>query len=141
MAALERVPSRLCRTVIGRSTLEGGLAALRGVSGLPFRLPEPDELPSVPDEMITLRLDVSAHRDARIAAMRAHATQIALWWGRSHSGRSRSGPSRSGIERSGAGRFALAMSNLVAQPLLDVEEYMIEDMPAGSTDLFARIES
>jgi len=141
VAALERVPSRLCRTVIGRSTLEGGLAALRGVSGLPFRLPEPDELPSVPDEMITLRLDVSAHRDARIAAMRAHATQIALWWGRSHSGRSRSGPSRSGIERSGAGRFALAMSNLVAQPLLDVEEYLIEDMPPGSTDLFAGIES
>ena len=45
--------------------------------------------------------------------MRAHATQIALWSGRD--------------------RFALAMSNGVAQPLLDVEEYVVDDLPPGST--------
>ena len=33
----------------------------------------------MPDETITVRLDVTAQRAARIAAMRAHATQIALW--------------------------------------------------------------
>ena len=51
--------------------------------------------------------------------MRAHATQIALW--------------------SATGRFALAMSNGVAQPLLDVEEYVVDDVPPGGDDLFAGI--
>jgi N-acetyl-1-D-myo-inositol-2-amino-2-deoxy-alpha-D-glucopyranoside deacetylase len=111
------VPARFAATVIGRSTLDAGLDALRGASELPFRLPGSDELPSVPDEMITFRLDVSAYRSARIAAMSAHRTQIALWSGRD--------------------RFALAMSNRVAQPLLDVEEFMIDDMPQGAVDLFA----
>lgn len=115
VAALRRVPARLCQTVIGRRTLDNGLAALAGSAGsaaLPFRLPGPDELPSVADDTITARLDVSAHRAARIAAMRAHATQIALW---SAAADGESEP------------FALAMSNLVAQPLLDVEEYVGAD--------------
>jgi N-acetyl-1-D-myo-inositol-2-amino-2-deoxy-alpha-D-glucopyranoside deacetylase len=60
---------------------------------------------------------VTAQRAARIAAMRAHATQIALW--------------------SATDRFALAMSNGVAQPLLDVEEYVVDDVPPGGDDLFA----
>jgi N-acetyl-1-D-myo-inositol-2-amino-2-deoxy-alpha-D-glucopyranoside deacetylase len=52
--------------------------------------------------------------------MRAHATQIALW--------------------SAPARFALAMSNGVAQPLLDVEEYMAADGgPAPADDLFGGI--
>ncbi len=51
--------------------------------------------------------------------MRAHATQIALW--------------------SAPDRFALAMSNGVAQPLLDVEEYVVDGLPAGADDLFAGI--
>lgn len=116
VAALERVPARLGRTVIGRSTLDAGLARLAGEPAVPFRRPVPDELPSVPDGDVTVRVDVTAHRAARIAAMRAHATQIALW--------------------SSDGAFALAMSNLVAQPLLDVEEYAVDGAPAGSTDLF-----
>jgi N-acetyl-1-D-myo-inositol-2-amino-2-deoxy-alpha-D-glucopyranoside deacetylase len=119
VAALARVPARLGRTVIGRSTLDTGTAALAGAQGLPFRLPAPDELPSVPDEAITVRLDVTAQRAARVAAMRAHATQIALW--------------------SADDRFALAMSNGVAQPLLDVEEYVVDGLPAGADDLFAGI--
>jgi N-acetyl-1-D-myo-inositol-2-amino-2-deoxy-alpha-D-glucopyranoside deacetylase len=52
--------------------------------------------------------------------MRAHATQIALW--------------------SAPNRFALAMSNGVAQPLLDVEEYIVDDVPPGADDLFAGID-
>ncbi len=116
VAACERVPARLCCTVVARSTLDAGLARLAAAPGLPFRLPAPDELPSVPDAAVTTRVDVSGVRAARIAAMRAHATQIALW--------------------ESGGLLALAMSNGVAQPLLDVEEFT--GGPAGS-DLFAGI--
>ena len=84
-------------TVAALAQVPAGLARL---AGGPFRLPAPDELPSVPDATITTRVDVSAQREHRIAAMRAHATQIALADG------------------------AFAMSNGVAQPLLDVEEYV-----------------
>jgi N-acetyl-1-D-myo-inositol-2-amino-2-deoxy-alpha-D-glucopyranoside deacetylase len=119
VAALRRVPARLYFTVIGRGALDAGRAALAAVPGLPFRLPGPDELPSVPDAAITVRVDVTAQRAARIAAMRAHATQIALW---------ESGDA-----------IALAMSNLVAQPLLDVEEYVAADGAGDplAADLFA----
>jgi len=110
---------RLAHTVIGRSRLDAGLAALRAAPGLPFRLPGPDELPSVPDESITVRLDVTAQRSARIAAMQAHVTQIALWQGGSWT--------------------SYAMSNLVAQPLLDVEEFVVDGVPPGTDDLFAGI--
>lgn len=104
VAALERVPARLLHTVVARSTLDAGLAALAGAPGMPFRLPAPDELPSVPDAFVTTTVDVSGVRAARIAAMRAHATQIALW-------------------APGATGGAYAMSNGVAQPLPEVEQY------------------
>lgn len=116
VAALEQVPARLFFTVVGRETLDAGLAELARLPGLPFRLPDPDELPSVPDTLVTTRLDVSAQRERRLAAMRAHATQIALW--------------------SAGDTVALAMSNLVAQPLLDVEEYIAAD---GRADLFEEV--
>jgi N-acetyl-1-D-myo-inositol-2-amino-2-deoxy-alpha-D-glucopyranoside deacetylase len=103
----------LC-TVVGRSTLDAGLAKLAGRDGLPFRLPEPDELPSVPDDTIRVRVDVSAQRAARIAAMRAHATQVAVW--------------------SDDEVTAFAVSNLVAQPLLDVEEFVPADGSAATAD-------
>jgi N-acetyl-1-D-myo-inositol-2-amino-2-deoxy-alpha-D-glucopyranoside deacetylase len=124
VAALRRVPARLCQAVIGRRTLDRGLAELAGSAGLPFRLPAPDQLPSVADDTITARLDVSAQRAARVAAMRAHATQIALW---------------SAAADGGTRPFALAMSNLVAQPLFDVEEYVVDGVAPGVTDLFAGI--
>jgi N-acetyl-1-D-myo-inositol-2-amino-2-deoxy-alpha-D-glucopyranoside deacetylase len=120
VAALARVPARLGRTVVSRATLDAGLAELAAAPGLPFRLPDADELPSVPDGSINVRVDVTAQRAARVAAMRAHATQIALW--------------------SAPDRFALAMSNGVAQPLLDVEEYIVDDVPPGADDLFAGID-
>jgi N-acetyl-1-D-myo-inositol-2-amino-2-deoxy-alpha-D-glucopyranoside deacetylase len=120
-AAVRRTPAaRMFCTVVGRSTLDAGLAKLAGRDGLPFRMPEPDELPSVPDEEIRVRVDVSAQRAARVAAMRAHATQVAVW--------------------SDGEVTAFAVSNLVAQPLLDVEEFV----PAGGAiahtdDLFGEI--
>jgi N-acetyl-1-D-myo-inositol-2-amino-2-deoxy-alpha-D-glucopyranoside deacetylase len=102
-AAVERVPARLLYAVVGRATLDAGLAAIG--AGCPFRLPAPDELPSVADAMVTTRLDVTAQRARRVAAMRAHATQVSVW----------------------ADGGAYAMSNGIAQPLLDVEEYVAAD--------------
>jgi N-acetyl-1-D-myo-inositol-2-amino-2-deoxy-alpha-D-glucopyranoside deacetylase len=113
-AAVRRVPARMFCAVVGRSTLQAGLARLDGVPGMPFRMPEPDELPSVPDEEIATRIDVTAQRSARLAALRAHATQVAVW----------EGPQAT----------AWAVSNFVAQPLLDVEEYLPADGCAAPRD-------
>ena len=126
LAAVARAPGVRKRyaTALGRAALEAGLAALGGADGLPFRLPAADELPSTPEAEITTRIDVRYHRDVRIAAMRAHATQIAL--------------------HVDADPVAFAMSNRVAQPLLDVEEFvLVEGGPAADreTDLFAGIAS
>ena len=118
VAALQQVPARLFCTVIGRATLDAGLARLADAPGMPFRMPAADELPSVPDSSITTRIDVSGQRDARLAALRAHATQVALW--------------------EGDGATAFAMSNLVAQPLLDVEEYVCAE-GAPADDLFGEV--
>jgi N-acetyl-1-D-myo-inositol-2-amino-2-deoxy-alpha-D-glucopyranoside deacetylase len=107
-------------TVVGRSTLDTGLAKLAGRDGMPFRMPEPDELPSVPDDAIRVRVDVSAQRAARVEAMRAHATQVAVW--------------------SDDEVTAFAVSNLVAQPLLDVEEFVPADGDVVTADdLFGEI--
>jgi len=109
-AAVAEVPARLLYAVVGRGTLDAGLAALRAV---PFRMPVADELPSVPDAAITTRLDVRDQHARRIAAMRAHATQVVV----------------APDERS------FAMSNGVAQPVLPVEEYIAVD-GRRSADLF-----
>lgn len=110
-------------TVVGRSTLETELALLASAPGLPFRLPEPGELPCVPDEQVTTRIDVSQHLPAKVAALRAHVTQVSVW--------------------SGAGATAYALSNGIAQPVLPVEEYMLLDGVGtdGEKDLFAGLDT
>ncbi|MBN9109587.1 MAG: N-acetyl-1-D-myo-inositol-2-amino-2-deoxy-alpha-D-glucopyranoside deacetylase [Pseudonocardia sp.] len=121
VAAAERVPSveKVYFAVHGRSTLDAGLAELAAEAGMPYRMPEPGELPSVPDETITTRIDCTDRRAARIAAIRAHVTQAYLW-------------------EKDSGLVAYAMSNDVAQPLVDIEEYVLAGAPAGlsETDLF-----
>jgi N-acetyl-1-D-myo-inositol-2-amino-2-deoxy-alpha-D-glucopyranoside deacetylase len=127
VAAARRVPEvrRVYGAVVGRSALAAGLAALADVPGLPFRMPAPDELPSVPDGDVAVRVDVRGQRAARLAALRAHATQVALF-----------------VQD---GTAALAMSNRVAQPLLDVEEFTLVsgaiDERHGRDDLFAGVEA
>jgi N-acetyl-1-D-myo-inositol-2-amino-2-deoxy-alpha-D-glucopyranoside deacetylase len=102
VAETSGVPARLLYAVVGRGTLDAGLAAL---GATPFRAPVPDELPSVPDAVVTTRLDVRDQHARRIAAMRAHATQVVV----------------APDERS------FALSNGVAQPILPVEEYVAVD--------------
>jgi N-acetyl-1-D-myo-inositol-2-amino-2-deoxy-alpha-D-glucopyranoside deacetylase len=122
VAAVHRVGGvpRLCATVIARSTLDAGLARLAAAPGLPFRMPAPDELPSVPDAEVGARLDVRGRRAERLAALRAHRTQVALW-------------------APDDGPVAYAMSNGVAQPLLETEEFTLVGAAGGGpveTDLF-----
>jgi N-acetyl-1-D-myo-inositol-2-amino-2-deoxy-alpha-D-glucopyranoside deacetylase len=102
-AARPEVVARVFHAVSSRSALEKGIAGMP--ADQPFRRPGPDELPSVADDVVTTRVDVAGHRAARIAAMRAHATQIAVW------------------ER--GDEVVFAMSNDVAQPFSDVEEYAL----------------
>ncbi|HZG92401.1 MAG TPA: N-acetyl-1-D-myo-inositol-2-amino-2-deoxy-alpha-D-glucopyranoside deacetylase [Pseudonocardia sp.] len=123
VAALARVPARLACTVVSRSALDAGVARLAALSGLPHRLPAPGELPGVDDAGIAVRLDVTAQRAARVAALRAHATQVEVW-----------------DDGAVDGPVAWVLSNGVAQPLLDVEEFVLPDGPAGPLDdLFAGV--
>ncbi|MGH3343114.1 MAG: N-acetyl-1-D-myo-inositol-2-amino-2-deoxy-alpha-D-glucopyranoside deacetylase [Carbonactinosporaceae bacterium] len=68
-------------TCVPRSVVEEGLAALRGAGDdTSFEdLERAEDAPFVvPDELVSTRLDGTAHVDAKIAAMRAHATQISV---------------------------------------------------------------
>ena len=78
---------------------------------------------------VDVTLDVTAHRAARLAALRAHATQVALW----------EAPSGNPAARNSTTAFA--MSNGVAQPLLDVEEFtlLVGEPADGADDLFAGV--
>lgn len=119
VAAVAGFPgTRLAYTVRGRAGLDAGVRAL---PGSPFRTPTPDELPAVDDDLVNARLDVTAQRAARVAALRAHATQVDVW------------------QRDGA--VVWALTNGIAQPLLDHEEFTIVNPPAGRLldDLFAGV--
>ncbi|MGW4065818.1 N-acetyl-1-D-myo-inositol-2-amino-2-deoxy-alpha-D-glucopyranoside deacetylase [Amycolatopsis sp. NPDC004747] len=79
MAAAARAGSvrRVFHTVTSKSAVRAGLAALR--AGEPrYRVPDDDELPATPDEEITTVLDVAGYLPAKLAALRAHATQLAV---------------------------------------------------------------
>jgi N-acetyl-1-D-myo-inositol-2-amino-2-deoxy-alpha-D-glucopyranoside deacetylase len=79
MAAASRARSveRVFHTVAPRNAVRAALAALRAGHPL-FDVPGDDELPTTPDEEITTVLDVAAHVPAKLAALRAHATQLAV---------------------------------------------------------------
>ena len=117
------VVAKLYFTVRSRAELDAGLAGIDR-DGMPFRVPEPDELPGTDVADVTTRIDVTDRRDARVAAMRAHATQISVWEDRAD------------------GTVAYAMSNGVAQPLADVEEFVLHGhADATETDLFDGVSS
>ncbi|MEV6622017.1 N-acetyl-1-D-myo-inositol-2-amino-2-deoxy-alpha-D-glucopyranoside deacetylase [Amycolatopsis sp. NPDC051106] len=79
MAAAPRAESvaRVFHVVTSSDAMRTGLAALRaGETAYP--VPADDELPVTPDEEITTTLDVAAYVPAKLAALRAHATQLAV---------------------------------------------------------------
>lgn len=100
--------AKLYWTVVERTALAEGVAAM---TGLPdgWRQPGTDELPSVPDERVDAVLDVRPVLPAKLAALRAHATQLTV----------------------APGGTAFALSNDVAQPVLACEHYVLAHGQAG----------
>ncbi|MGB6165487.1 MAG: N-acetyl-1-D-myo-inositol-2-amino-2-deoxy-alpha-D-glucopyranoside deacetylase [Pseudonocardiaceae bacterium] len=97
------------------SAVAQGIIALRAMPGLPFPLPGPHGLPGGSDAEVTTTLDVSAHRSAMLAAMRAHATQITVWTEGPH--------------------VAFALSDGVARPVFDIEYFTLaRGAAAGAHD-------
>jgi N-acetyl-1-D-myo-inositol-2-amino-2-deoxy-alpha-D-glucopyranoside deacetylase len=75
-----RVP-KVYWTAMPRSVLQAGIDALReaGDTSLFEGVQSADELPfALPDELVTTMVDARERLDAKLAAMRAHATQISV---------------------------------------------------------------
>lgn len=111
--------TRVFHSVRSLADVAAGVTALAGVPGMPFRMVEPEELAVVPDETITTVVDIAEHLPAKLRALRAHATQVSVW-------------------QDGDGHTAYALSNGLAQPVLEREHYVLASGPAAgaATDLF-----
>lgn len=118
MAAAPRAESvaRVFHTVTSSDALRTGLAALRA-GGTEYPVPPDDELPATPDERITTTLDVTAYVPAKLAALRAHATQLAV---------------------AGGDVPYFALTNELAQPILARDSFVLAHGPAdgAADDLF-----
>ena len=114
---------RLFYAVQSRAAVTAGLARLAEVEELPFDLPSPDEVASVDDDSITTEIDISGQLPAKISAMRAHGTQIKVWLDRWNNG---------------DGIAAYALSNGIAQPVVDTEHFVLAsgDPDGCANDLF-----
>jgi N-acetyl-1-D-myo-inositol-2-amino-2-deoxy-alpha-D-glucopyranoside deacetylase len=73
-------PSKLYYTAIAKSWLQRGIDLLREQGkGEFFGVDSADDLPmGVPDELVTTEVDASDYLESKLAAMRAHATQISV---------------------------------------------------------------
>jgi N-acetyl-1-D-myo-inositol-2-amino-2-deoxy-alpha-D-glucopyranoside deacetylase len=73
-------PSKLYETAIPVSVLRAGHEALTALGDdAPFEVVDPDELTlGTPDDEVTTAIDARDHLPAKLAAMRAHRTQIAV---------------------------------------------------------------
>ncbi|GLZ41174.1 N-acetyl-1-D-myo-inositol-2-amino-2-deoxy-alpha-D-glucopyranoside deacetylase [Actinokineospora sp. NBRC 105648] len=117
-AAVTRVPevARLYYAVVSKQAVEAGVADLAHTAGLPWRLPTPGELPVVDDGGITTSVAIGDHLPAKLRALRAHATQVTVWQGQD-------------------GRHSYALSNGIAQPVVDHEYYVLAgERPAESIE-------
>ena len=73
-------PAKLYWTAVPLSVLKQGIEAMRASGAeLPFTEAEAEDMGiGVADEVVTTAIDASGHLDAKVAAMRAHASQIAV---------------------------------------------------------------
>jgi N-acetyl-1-D-myo-inositol-2-amino-2-deoxy-alpha-D-glucopyranoside deacetylase len=106
---------RVFHTVASASAAARGLAALRAAPDVPFRVAADGELPVTPDEKITTAVDIARYRDAKLAALAAHATQVQV-----HP------------------PDCFALSNGIGQPVPETEFFVLAHGPAegARTDLF-----
>lgn len=114
---------KVYESVTERSALEDGLAAAAHRVPEDWRMPEPGELPSYPDDEITAQIDISAVYDRKVAALAAHATQVTV--------------APSGTE--------YALSNNILTPIPDHEHFILVRGESGAaqgreTDLFAGLD-
>jgi N-acetyl-1-D-myo-inositol-2-amino-2-deoxy-alpha-D-glucopyranoside deacetylase len=121
MAATAAVPDidRVFYAVTSRDATAQGAATLATLPDLPFRLPEPDELPVTDDALITTTVDITDHLSAKLRALRAHPTQVTVW-------------------QDGTGGASYALSNGIAQPVVRAEYYVLAkgSGTGAETDLF-----
>ncbi|GAA4812269.1 N-acetyl-1-D-myo-inositol-2-amino-2-deoxy-alpha-D -glucopyranoside deacetylase [Tomitella cavernea] len=115
MAAVERARARwdtpkVYWTVAEDEAIAAGLADLGPVPGA-WAIPDAGELPAVPASTVTAEVDISAHLDAKRAALAAHATQV----------------------RVAEGGRAYALSNGIAQPVVAREFFVLARGGAGPT--------
>jgi N-acetyl-1-D-myo-inositol-2-amino-2-deoxy-alpha-D-glucopyranoside deacetylase len=105
-------PSKLYFTALPKSFLRQGWEALREMGEeQPFGVSDPDELPfGDDDEIVTTRIDARDYLDAKVAAMRAHRTQIQV-----------DGP-------------FFALSNNIGQRAFGVEHYRLVRGQRGNPD-------
>ncbi|PVZ08603.1 N-acetyl-1-D-myo-inositol-2-amino-2-deoxy-alpha-D-glucopyranoside deacetylase [Actinomycetospora cinnamomea] len=120
MAAVTAVdPDAATITVVAtaapRDEVAAGLEALRRRGGLPWPVPPVEDLPTVPDATITTRVELAGARVAKLAALRAHATQIE-------------------VHDDGHEPPVFALSNGLAQPVLGVESFVHLRGPEGGLD-------
>jgi N-acetyl-1-D-myo-inositol-2-amino-2-deoxy-alpha-D-glucopyranoside deacetylase len=110
-----RSVERVFHAVNSTEATSQGLAALRELPDLGFRVADDGELPVVPDERITTRIDVSRRLPVKRAALRAHATQVSV-----------------------PADTCFVLSNDIAQPIPPYEYFVLaHGEPAGAeTDLF-----
>jgi N-acetyl-1-D-myo-inositol-2-amino-2-deoxy-alpha-D-glucopyranoside deacetylase len=121
-------PSKLYETAIPKSFVQRGIERFSDVEGTPFHgATSADDFPmGVPDDVITTRLEDPRYLDAKLAAMRAHRTQIAV------------------------DGFFFALADGVGRPAFAVDHYVLtrgqaaptpgSDGPAYETDLFAGLD-
>ncbi|PQP17521.1 N-acetyl-1-D-myo-inositol-2-amino-2-deoxy-alpha-D-glucopyranoside deacetylase [Rhodococcus opacus] len=107
--------AKLYWTVTEASALESGICRIGDIPD-GWRLPEPGELPSVPDADVTTVIDVRGVLDAKREALSAHATQVTV--------------APSGTE--------YALSNDIAQPILSEEHFVLVRGDAGERDANGR---
>ncbi|ORI17730.1 N-acetyl-1-D-myo-inositol-2-amino-2-deoxy-alpha-D-glucopyranoside deacetylase [Rhodococcus sp. 1163] len=108
-------PQKLYWTVTGEKQLARGLDSIADIPD-GWRMPEPGELPSVPEATITTSLDVSGVLGSKRAALEAHATQVTV--------------APSGTE--------YALSNNIAQPILVEEQFVLVRGDRGELDASGR---
>jgi N-acetyl-1-D-myo-inositol-2-amino-2-deoxy-alpha-D-glucopyranoside deacetylase len=79
LAAAEGLgPSKVYWTAVPQSVIEAGMDEFRGTEGNPFEgVQSLDDLPfGTPDAEVTVRIDAHEYAEAKVTALRAHATQI-----------------------------------------------------------------
>jgi N-acetyl-1-D-myo-inositol-2-amino-2-deoxy-alpha-D-glucopyranoside deacetylase len=121
MAACDANPTmdRVFYAVTSRQATEEGIGALTQADGLPFRLPEPGELPVTDDSQITTTVSIADVLSLKLRALQAHATQVSVW-------------------QAVDGAHSYALSNGIAQPIPAAEFYVLARGAAegADTDLF-----